>query len=104
MENKFQLINISINNRIGVIVLNRPEKRNALSPELIEELLPSFYWWKQWDLCFRLKQTVVNIYVNNQLDQDSFRRLAKNQQLAKSLVEIASETKMGREFLEKTYK
>lgn len=46
MEKRFQLINISINNRIGNIVLNRPEKRNALSPELIEELKLAFNSFK----------------------------------------------------------
>lgn len=46
MEKKLQLINISINNRIGKIELNRPEKRNALSPELIEELKLVFNSYK----------------------------------------------------------
>ena len=46
MQKRFQLINISINHRIGNIVLNRPEKRNALSPELIEELNLAFNSFK----------------------------------------------------------
>jgi methylglutaconyl-CoA hydratase len=33
------LVDYSINNRIGVITLNRPEKRNALSKELVDALM-----------------------------------------------------------------
>ena len=36
------LVLTQIKDRIGHITLNRPEKRNALSPELVEELKQSF--------------------------------------------------------------
>lgn len=36
-----QLVLTDIDNRIGTVRLNRPEKRNALSPELVEELKQS---------------------------------------------------------------
>lgn len=36
------LVDYSVNNRIGVITLNRPEKRNALSKELVEALTVAF--------------------------------------------------------------
>ena len=36
------LVDYSVNNRVGFITLNRPEKRNALSRELIEELTIAF--------------------------------------------------------------
>lgn len=36
------LVKYSIANQIGRIILNRPEKRNALSPELVRELLIAF--------------------------------------------------------------
>lgn len=35
---KVQLVLTEIKNRVGYITLNRPEKRNALSPELVDEL------------------------------------------------------------------
>ena len=38
----FKYITLAINNRVGVITLNRPEKRNALSSELISELKTAF--------------------------------------------------------------
>ncbi|MCH8558270.1 MAG: enoyl-CoA hydratase/isomerase family protein [Balneolia bacterium] len=42
----FQYILTDIQNRVGIISLNRPEKRNALNPELVGELktaFPSFF-------------------------------------------------------------
>jgi methylglutaconyl-CoA hydratase len=36
-------IDFTINNRVGYITLNRPDKRNALSFELIRELKEAFY-------------------------------------------------------------
>ncbi|MBK5278783.1 MAG: enoyl-CoA hydratase/isomerase family protein [Bacteroidia bacterium] len=37
-----KLVDYSVKDRIGYITLNRPEKRNALSFELVEELINSF--------------------------------------------------------------
>ena len=37
-----KFIHYSVNNRIGTITLNRPEKRNALSYELVAELKEAF--------------------------------------------------------------
>ena len=37
-----EFVNYSVENRIGYITLNRPEKRNALAPQLIEELQQAF--------------------------------------------------------------
>jgi methylglutaconyl-CoA hydratase len=36
------LVTIDKSERVGIVTLNRPEKRNALSPELVAELLRSF--------------------------------------------------------------
>jgi methylglutaconyl-CoA hydratase len=33
-----ELVITEIKNRVGYVVLNRPEKRNALSPQLVSEL------------------------------------------------------------------
>jgi len=38
MDHKWTLVNSLISNRIGVITLNHPQKRNALSRELIDEV------------------------------------------------------------------
>ena len=42
MSNVTNLINYSVQNRIGYITLNRPEKRNALNPEIIRQLTDIF--------------------------------------------------------------
>ena len=36
------LVEYSVQNRIGTITLNRPEKRNALNPQIISELKDAF--------------------------------------------------------------
>lgn len=72
---------------------------DALS--LITEYLPNVHWWKQWDLCHRLRVAIVNTYVNNDLDQESFKRLTNNKELADSLIDLANETSLGQRFLKK---
>ena len=38
MKKNYKYVITSVNNRIGEIILNRPEKRNALNSELVEEI------------------------------------------------------------------
>lgn len=68
---------------------------------LVEESLPNLHWWKQWDMCHRLRLGVVRAYVNGKLDQESFHRLTKDKKLADSLVELAVANKKGRSYLGK---
>src|SRR5579863_10349958 len=37
----YQTLNLDRENELATLTLNRPEKRNAISPEMIEELLPA---------------------------------------------------------------
>ncbi len=68
---------------------------------LFDNFLIDLGWWRNWDTCLRLRLSVVNSYVNAGLNRESFDRLAKDRQLAKTLVELAEETKKGRKFLKK---
>ena len=49
-QTQMSLILFEIKDRIGYITLNRPEKRNALSPELVSDLKEAFlcllHFWK----------------------------------------------------------
>ena len=76
-------------------------KLSGDAQSIIEKSLPNLRWWKQWDMCHRLRIAVVKAYVNNKLDQKSFNRLASSKKTTNNLVDIARKTKKGRDFLEK---
>ena len=43
--------------------------------DALAHVLPEAYWWKEWDMCLRLRLGVVAAYVNAELDPQSFLRL-----------------------------
>lgn len=72
--------------------------------ETLVHHLPDLYWWHQWDTCLRLRLAVVNAYVDAQLDEASFMRLAKDRSVMKRLIDAASDSKDGRKYLKKIEK
>jgi hypothetical protein len=71
--------------------------------EALAPFLPALYWWQQWDNCLRVRHAVVAAYVNAELDPQSFRRLTNDSALFDKLVDIASDTKLGRRFLRRVF-
>ena len=71
--------------------------------DALAHVLPKAYWWKEWDMCFRLRLGVVAAYVDNELDPQSFLRLTTNSVLLASLTDIASDTPRGRDFMMRVF-
>ncbi len=68
--------------------------RSMLSP-----YLANLYWWEQWDTCLRLRITIVDAFIQGELDPVSFRRLTSEDRLREQLSKIANESKKGRRLL-----
>lgn len=85
--------------------LHRDIERGTLTARaqaLLEVCLPPLAWWKNWDTGLRLKQGVVNAYVEGQLDAGSFFRLTSDKDDMEQLVELAEDSKAGRHYLRRS--
>lgn len=69
---------------------------------IINRHIPDAGWWRQWDICLRLRLAVLNAYAAGGLDPQSFCRLTRNASTLQLLVDLAYDTKKGRNFLKKT--
>lgn len=49
MQDTYRFLTTRIEDNVGIITLNRPDKLNALSWELAEELATVFYRWRYVD-------------------------------------------------------
>jgi len=65
------------------------------------QYLPNLGWFKNWDNCLRLRVGIVDTYVRCNLNPNSFKQLTANKDLHKELLELAGETKAGRNYLKK---
>ena len=68
---------------------------------ILRRHLPDIGWLASWDNCKRLRIAVVSAYVDENLDPMSFRRLTTNQSLLNRLIDLASETKRGRQYIKR---
>jgi hypothetical protein len=57
--------------------------------------------WLDWDNCSRLRSTVTNRFIEYDLDPGCFGRLTTESSLALSLIDEASGSKKGREYLKR---
>lgn len=55
--------------------------------------------WFGWDNCWRLRETVVELFVDRQLDPETFGRLTDDGGLATSLIDEAARSGRGRRYL-----
>ena len=69
----------------------------------LERNLPNLHWWDQWDTCLRLRLAVVDAYVDNGLDPESFRRLTKDHALFKKLISAAELSKQGKRYIKRVF-
>lgn len=55
--------------------------------------LPNIGWFNNWDICLRLRISIVQTYLNNNLNSNNFQKLTSNKDLYKELNEIAKKIK-----------
>jgi hypothetical protein len=60
--------------------------------------------WFEWDNCSRLTETVTRLFVEHDLEPESFGRLTQDSLLAHSLFDEAARTAHGRKYLERVCK
>jgi len=57
--------------------------------------------WQEWDVCLRLRLSVVDAYAESKLDPQSFVRLGDDAHLVDALIGAASTSRRGRKLLKK---
>jgi hypothetical protein len=71
--------------------------------DALVHFLPNAYWWKEWDVCRRLRVAVVNAYVKAELDPRSFLRLTSDSAVWDSLADIAFDTGREGDFMTRVF-
>lgn len=66
----------------------------------IDRKLGWVYPWMEWDRCGRVRQAVVDKFVDMGLDPGTFGRLASDQSLLAEIIELASMSGRGRRYLD----
>ena len=78
--------------------------RSKLTDEAWKVVEPSLPWvmpWSDWDRCQRLRNAVVDVFVDRDLWPKAFCRITEDDELFAQLAEIAGEDWRGRRFLKK---
>lgn len=66
---------------------------------VIEPFFPRVSWWNSWDDCQKLRQAVVDAFVDNWLSAEVFRKLSDDLDTQDILNSLARDTKRGRNYL-----
>jgi hypothetical protein len=69
---------------------------------LIHLRLPWVWPWAEWDRCWRVRQAIVDRFVDFDLDPAQFGILTDDEALWRGLVDLAARTGRGRRYLERT--
>jgi len=88
--------------RLGFELTYRAVEHNALPDHIwraLEPRLPSSFFWFDWDRCPRLRAAVVNLFARRSLAPEAFIGLVESDELFMQLVEAASLSWEGREYL-----
>jgi len=90
--------------RFGFEPTYRAAEYNALPEDAwraLELRLPRSMFWFDWDRCRRLRAAVVDLFSHRDLAPEIFVGLVKSDELFLQLVEMASQSWKGREYLER---
>jgi GTPase-associated protein 1, N-terminal domain type 1 len=69
--------------------------------QLINRWLPRSFFTSDWDHCSRIREAVVDIYVELNNDPTLFGTVTSDESLFRQLVDVASTTRKGRRYLQK---
>lgn len=75
---------------------------STISPDswsLLNPKLPDSTFWFAWDKCRRIREGVVDTFINRSLSADLFSRVTESEELFEDLVRLASEHRGGRRYL-----
>lgn len=89
--------------QLGFDMVYADAERSALSDEawrLLDDRLHRSYFWPNWDdRCKRIRQTTVDLFVNRELDPQSFTRITARDDVFAHLVDIAAYSYSGQRYL-----
>ena len=71
---------------------------------IINQMLPWPLPWGEWDRCARLKEAVVESFIDNELDPATFGWITPSQSAFEDMARIAARGRSGRAFLERVRK
>lgn len=91
-RNQAQLARLGFEATYATAALNRLDDR---SWRLFDERLPQSGFWRNWDMCQRLRIGVVSLFVERRLSPETFGRLVEDEQLFKLLAEQAARSWSG---------
>lgn len=86
----------------GFQVVYEAAAANRLTPdqwEILTQRLPSSVFWYSWDRCKRLRVGVVDTFMNNELNVESFAWVVEDERILSVLAEEAATKAGGRRFL-----
>jgi len=92
--------------RIAYTTVYRAFAQNRLPPDAARLVIRRLDWrgWFSWDICSRLRETVVDTFVDRHLDPETFGRLTDDGALAISLIDEAARSARGRRYLAEVQK
>jgi hypothetical protein len=69
--------------------------------EMLAHHLPKVHWWEEWDTGLRLRRAVVDAYLRNDMDPQSFRKLTRDPSLFDLLIDSVENAKGGKAFIKR---
>lgn len=72
--------------------------------QYLETHLPSLGWWRNWDKCERLRQGLVESYINYDWPISRLSKTIQQQETFQRIVETCNTTNKGRKFLVRLFK
>ena len=67
--------------------------------QLIQRCLPWVLPWREWDRCGRVRQAIVDRFIDSDLEPRQFGTMTDDSALWRDLVDVAAETGRGRRYL-----
>jgi len=67
--------------------------------QLLDSRLQRSFWWPNWDKCIRIRHTVVDMYVDREIDAASFLKITDRDDVFAELIDVAADSYRGQQYL-----